>query len=72
VEDRCIGSVNVPQAKKLFSMHLMEFLADEAHVEAHFGPFGDRANLDARYVTVYAKHTIGSELVLDAPNGTLR
>jgi hypothetical protein len=53
-------------------MHLMEFLADEAHVEARFGLFGDRANLDARYVMVYAEHTIGSELVLDAPNGTLR
>jgi hypothetical protein len=42
--------MNVPQAKKLFSMHLMEKLDDEAQVEAHFGPFGDSANLDARYV----------------------
>jgi hypothetical protein len=28
----------------------MEFLDDEAQVEARFGPFGDSANLDARYV----------------------
>jgi uncharacterized membrane protein len=31
-------------------MHPMEFLDDEAQVEARFGPFGDRANIDARYV----------------------
>ena len=28
----------------------MELLDDEAQVEAHFGPFGDGANLDARSV----------------------
>jgi hypothetical protein len=99
-------------------MHLMELLDDEAQVEACFGPFGDSANLDARYVhglrrtyyrlrnhfrctrwcsdvmrhrrklislrleivlilkqdrcTVCAKHTIGSEIVLDAPDETPR
>jgi hypothetical protein len=36
----------------------MELLDDEAQVEAHFGPFGDSANLDARYVTVCAEHII--------------
>jgi hypothetical protein len=50
VEDRCTGLANVPQAKKLFSMHPMEFLDDKAQVEARFGPFGDSANLDTRYV----------------------
>jgi galactitol-specific phosphotransferase system IIC component len=118
VEDRCTGSANVPQAKKLFSMHPMEFLDDEAQVEARFGLFGDSANLDARYViglrrtyhrvrnhfrcnqwyskvmrlmqklisvyletvliltqdtyTVCTEHTIGSEIVLDAPDETPR
>ena len=28
----------------------MELLGDKAQVEAHFGPFGDSANLDARWV----------------------
>jgi hypothetical protein len=28
----------------------MEHLGDVGHVEARFGPFGDSANLDARYV----------------------
>jgi hypothetical protein len=50
VQDRCTGSVNVPQAKKLFWMQPMELLDDEAQVEARFGPFGDSANLDAWYV----------------------
>jgi hypothetical protein len=99
-------------------MHPMEFLDDEAQVEARFGPFGDCANLDARYViglrrtyhrvrnhfrctqwysevmrfkqklisvcleivliltqdtcTVCTEHTIGSEIILDAPNETPR
>jgi hypothetical protein len=29
-------------------MHMMELLGDVGHVEAHFGLFGDSANLDAR------------------------
>jgi hypothetical protein len=99
-------------------MHPMELLDDEAQVEACFSPFGDNANLDARYVhglrrtyyrlknrfrctrwcskvmrlrrklisvrleivliltqdrcTVCAEHTIGSEIVLDAPDETHR
>jgi hypothetical protein len=31
-------------------MQPMELLDDKAQVEARFGPFGDSANLDARYV----------------------
>jgi hypothetical protein len=50
----------------------MELLDDEAQVEAYFGPFGDRANLTQGMCTVYAEHTIGSEIVLDAPDGTPR
>ena len=39
-------------------------------MEAHFGPFGDSVNLDARSVHGLHQHTIGSEIVLDAPDGT--
>jgi hypothetical protein len=49
----------------------MVLLGDEAQVEARFSPFGDSANLDTRYI-VYAEHTIGSKIVLDAPDGTPR
>jgi hypothetical protein len=31
-------------------MHSMEILGDKAQMEAHFSPFGDSANLDARWV----------------------
>jgi hypothetical protein len=39
---------NVPWAWKSFWTKPMELLSDEAQVEAHFGPFGDSANLDTR------------------------
>jgi hypothetical protein len=39
---------NVPLAQELFWMYLMVLLGDKAQVEAHFGPFRDSANLDAR------------------------
>jgi hypothetical protein len=41
-------------------------------VEARFGPFGDSATLDARLCTVYVERTEGSEIVLDALDGTPR
>ena len=50
----------------------MVLLRDEAQVEARFGPLGDSANLDADRCKVCAKCSIGSEIVLDAPDGTSR
>ena len=46
----------------------MVVLRDEDQVEACFGPLGDSADVDR--CTVCAKHTIGSEIILDAPDGT--
>ena len=63
---------NISLAHKLFWMYPMVLLGDEAQVEACFGPFGDSANLDADRCTVCAKRTIGSEIVLDAPDATPR
>ena len=48
----------------------MVLLADEAEVEAHFGPFGDSANPDVDRCIVCAERTIGSEIILDVPDGT--
>ena len=48
----------------------MVLLGDEAKVEAHFNPFGDSAKLNADSCTVCAERTLGSEIVLDVPNGT--
>jgi hypothetical protein len=46
----------------------MVLLGDEAQVDAHFGMFGDNANLDR--CIVCAKYTIGLEIVLHAPDRT--
>ena len=48
----------------------MVLLGDEAELEARFGPFGDSANLDARSVHGCIERNIGSEIILDAPDGT--
>ena len=48
----------------------MVLLGAEARVEAHFGLFGDSADLDVDSCTVCAQHTIGIEIVLDVPDGT--
>ena len=50
----------------------MVLLRDKTQVEARFGLLGDSANLDADRCMVCAKHTIDSEIVLDASNGTPR
>jgi hypothetical protein len=52
--------------------HPKVHLGDEAQLEAHFGLFVDSANLDARLVHVCSKSTIGSEIILDAPDGNPR
>ena len=41
-------ALDVPLAQKSFWMHPLVLLGDEAQVKAHFSPFGDSANLDAR------------------------
>ena len=50
----------------------MVALGDVAQVEARFNLFGDSANLDIDRCTVCAERTIGSEIILDAPDGTSR
>ena len=50
VQDRCTVCIKHTLAQKLFWTHQMVLLGDEAQVEAHFGSFGDSANLDSRLV----------------------
>jgi hypothetical protein len=45
----------------------MGHLVDEAQVEARFGPFGDRATLDARFAS---NVPWAQKIVLEAPDGT--
>ena len=50
----------------------MVLLGDKGLVEARFSLFGDSVSLNGRYCTVCAKRTIGSEIILDAFDGTPR
>ena len=50
----------------------MVLLGDVGHVDYLFGPFSDAVSVDARYVHGYRQSTIGSSIVLDAPDGTRR
>ena len=46
----------------------MVLLGDEAQVVARFGPFGDSVILIQDRCTVCTERSIGSEIILDAPN----
>jgi hypothetical protein len=48
----------------------MKLQGDVGHVESRFGAFGDRLVSVQDRCTVCAKHTVGSEIVLDAPDST--
>ena len=50
----------------------MVHLGDEAQVVAHFSPFGYDVILMQDRCTVCTERTIGSEIILDAPDGTPR
>jgi hypothetical protein len=53
-------------------MHPIELQGDMGQVESHFGTFGDSVSIGQDSFTVCAKHTIGSDIILDAPDGTPR
>jgi hypothetical protein len=46
----------------------MELLNDVRHVKSHFSLFEDSVVLVQDRCTVSAKHTIGSEIMLNAPD----
>jgi hypothetical protein len=50
----------------------MELLSDMGEVESCFGLFGDSVSVGQDRLTVCAKHTIGSDIILDAPDGSPR
>jgi hypothetical protein len=50
----------------------MELLGGVGHLESCFGPFGDVVSVGQDRCIVNAKCTIGLEIILDAPDGTLR
>jgi hypothetical protein len=50
--------------------HPMMLHGDEFQLEARFSSFGDSANLDSRLVHGLRQRNIGSEIILDTPDGT--
>jgi hypothetical protein len=50
----------------------MEPLGDVGHVKSHFGPFGDSVSVIARELHGLRQTSIGSEIILYAPNDTSR
>jgi hypothetical protein len=50
----------------------MELLSDVGHVESRFGPLQTVLVSLQDSCTVCAKHTMGSEIVLDGSDGTPR
>ena len=48
VQDRCTVCAKRTTGSEIILDTPKVLLGDEAQVEAHFGPFGDSANLDAR------------------------
>ena len=50
----------------------MELLGDVGHLEPHLFPYEDSVSAVQDWCTVCAKRTIGSEIVLDASDGTPR
>jgi hypothetical protein len=63
---------NVPLAQKSFWTHPMELLGNMGPMESHFGPFGIVLVLVQDRSMVCTEHIIGSEIILDAPDGTPR
>jgi hypothetical protein len=47
-QDRYTVCTKPTIGSKSFWTHLIVLIDDEAQVKAHFGPFGDSANLDSR------------------------
>jgi hypothetical protein len=50
----------------------MELLGDMGQVEFNFGPFGDSVSVVQDRFIVCAKHTAGSDIILDTLDGTPR
>ena len=48
VHDRCTVCARHTIGSKIVLAHPTVLLGDEGQVEAHFGPIGDSANVDAR------------------------
>jgi hypothetical protein len=72
VQYRCTVCTECTLAQKSFWTHPVILLGDEVQVEACLSSFGDSGNLTQDRCAVCAKRTIGSEIVVNAPDGSPR
>jgi hypothetical protein len=72
VQNRCMMCARRNIAQKSFWTHLMVPLGDEAQVEACFGPSKIVLIKTQDRCIICVERTIGSKIVLDAPDGTSR
>ena len=72
VQDSCMVCTRHTIPQKSFWMHSMVPLGDETQVEARFGLSDIVLILTQDRCTVCVEHTIGSEIILDAPDETPR
>jgi hypothetical protein len=70
-QDRCMVCAKHTIGSEIVLLAPNGFLGDDAHVEAHFDPFGDSANLDTRLVHCLRRtyHRL-RKIFLDTPDGT--
>ena len=65
--------LNLPYAWKSFWTHQIELLGDVGHVDSHFSLFGDSVSVKCKIgIGFRVKRTIGSEIFLNALDGTSR
>jgi hypothetical protein len=73
VQDRCTVYAKLAKAQKSFWKHLMVLLGDEAlKWKLVLVRLGIVPIFKQNRCIVCTKHTIGSDIILDAPNGTPR
>jgi hypothetical protein len=72
-QDRCTFCSERTIGLKSFWSHAMELLVDVGHVKSYFAPFGERVLVSMQdRCMVCAERTTGSEIILDAHDGTDR
>jgi hypothetical protein len=63
-QDCCMVYAERTIGLEIILTHPMVLLGDEAHVDDHFGPFRDSANLTQDRCMVWVEHTIRLEIVV--------
>ena len=73
VQDRCMVWAKRTIGSEIVWTHPMVLIGDVGHVKSCFSPFVDIVIIECKIGARFrVKHTIGSEIVSDTPDGTPR